>query len=351
MFARFGWKKALQAFVLGLFLLCPGIAAEQEMALYANGVRIQAPCFVRDGVAYVPAQALAGALGISVQWISDQNLVKINGVPVDGTPLVQDGRVFLPVETLARAADTTVEWDGANRRILLSTKNARPVSVTPPARPQPAYTPPPPDPYGPNAPNQAPVTARGTNPNVVSDPSWVAPGALPSVAQNLPPNMRAPIMDMTLPSPTTAPMNGGGEYVSNNAGPPLTPTQARGSGEIFVPRSAQNSIFQVTVTNLQSVGMIKEFYKPRSGHKFVIVYLSQQNISNEVQIYTGKFNLQDAGGSSYNPLDNLSNFWLVVLRPQGINFGYLVFEVPVETSAASLTLNTVNQPPLTLQLQ
>lgn len=347
---RSGWKLALQALVLGLFLLYPCQAAEQEMALYANGVRVSAPCFVRDGIAYVPPQALASALGLNVQWNAEQNRVTLNGVRVEATPLVEQGRVYLPVEALARAAGTTVEWDGANSRILITTAGGNPtVSVRPSPAPQPAYTPPPPDPYAPGAAPREPVTARGTDPNVVSDPSWIAPGAVPSVAQNLPPNMRAPIMDMTLPGPTTAPMNG--EYVSNGGGASMAPVQARSTGDIFVPRSGQNSIFQVTVTNLQSVGTMKEYYKPRSGHKFVIVYLSQQNISNEVQIYTGKFNLQDQSGNTYNGLDNLSNFWLVVLRPQGINFGYLVFEMPLEASPASLTLSTVNQPPLTLQLQ
>lgn len=343
------WKVALQAVCLGLFLLSPSLAAEGEMALYANGVRVSAPCFVRDGVAYVPAQALAGALGINVQWNAEQNILKINGVTIEGSPLVQDGRVFLPVESLARASDTTVEWDGVNRRIMLRTKGGAPVAVNPP-QPQPSYTPPPPDPYAPGAPTRRPVTARGTNPNVVSDPSWVAPGTVPSVAQNLPPFMRTPILDMSMPSPTTAPMNGG-EYVSTSGGASIAPTQMRSSGDIFVPRAAQNSIFAVSVTNVNTVGTIKEFYKPRSGHKFVIVYLSQQNISNEVQIYTGKFNLQDNAGNSYSGLDNLSNFWLVVLRPQGINFGYLVFELPMESSPASLTLTTVNQPPLTLELR
>ena len=161
--------------------------------------------------------------------------------------------------------------------------------------------------------------------------------------------MRTPILDMSLPSPGGPAPNG--EYVTNGGGSAMVPIQARSSGDIFVPRAGQNSIFQVTVTNVQAVGNIKEFYKPRAGHKFVVVYLSQQNISNEVQIYTGKFNLQDVSGNTYNGLDNLSNFWLVVLRPQGINFGYIVFELPLESSAASLTLNTVNQPPLVLPLQ
>jgi hypothetical protein len=350
MLARVRGRIGLAGLSLTVLLLFGLALAQEEMALYANGVRIPAPCLVRDGVAYVPAQALAGALGISVQWNSNLNQVKINGVTIEATPVMQDGRVYVPVEALARASDTTVEWDGANRRILLNTKGGPPPPPAPTAlkTPLPAFTPTP-DPYGPSAPSPQPVTARGTNPNVVSDPSWVSPGAVPSIAQNLPPNMRAPILDMTLPSPTTAPMTG--EYISQSGNPGLAPTQPRAIGDVFVPRSSQNSIFMVTVTNLQSVNSLKEFYKPRGGHKFVIVYLSQQNISNEVQIYTGKFNLVDQSGNAFNGLDNLSNFWLVVLRPHGINFGYLVFEVPQESVPAQIVLTTANQPPLSLPLQ
>jgi hypothetical protein len=129
------------------------------------------------------------------------------------------------------------------------------------------------------------------------------------------------------------------------------PANAQRPGDgIYVPRSAQNSVFQVTVTNLENVTVIKDFYRPRTGYKFVVVYLSQQNISEQVQIYTGRFSLLDQKNASYDYIEGLSNFWLVILRPFGINFGYLVFEVPTDAKPISLVLHALNQAPLTLNL-
>lgn len=121
-------------------------------------------------------------------------------------------------------------------------------------------------------------------------------------------------------------------------------------GGVYVPRSAQNSIFQVTVTNLETLSVIKDFYRPRTGYKFVVAYLSQQNVSEQVQIYTGRFSLMDQKGASYEYIEGLSNFWLVILRPFGVNFGYLVFEVPVDAKPISLVLHALNQAPLTVSL-
>lgn len=121
--------------------------------------------------------------------------------------------------------------------------------------------------------------------------------------------------------------------------------------EAFVPRSEQNYIFRVSVSNMEEVDSIKDYYKPKPGYKFVIVYLSQQNISNEVQVYTGHFSLVDQGNTSYEPLDRLSNFWLVVLRPGGMVTGYLVFEIPQDSKAMSLVLHGLNMAPLSVSLK
>jgi len=119
---------------------------------------------------------------------------------------------------------------------------------------------------------------------------------------------------------------------------------------VYVPKSAQNNVFHVTVTNMETTSNIKDFYHPRPGYKFVIVYLSQQNVSNEVQIYTGRFSLLDQQNRSHDYIEGLSNFWLVILRPYGINFGYLVFEMPADAQPTRLALHALNQSPLTLNL-
>ncbi|NDD28647.1 MAG: DUF4352 domain-containing protein [Proteobacteria bacterium] len=134
-------------------------------------------------------------------------------------------------------------------------------------------------------------------------------------------------------------------------GPPVQSTSAYGAGgTVYVPKSTQNNVFAVTVTNIENVASIKDFYHPRAGYRFVVVYLSQQNVSNEVQIYTGRFSLLDQNNRSYDYIEGLSNFWLVILRPYGINFGYLVFEVPADAQPTRLALHALNQSPLTLNL-
>ncbi len=121
--------------------------------------------------------------------------------------------------------------------------------------------------------------------------------------------------------------------------------------DAFIPRSEANQVFRVTVSNLEDSMKIKDHYKPKPGHKFLIVYLSQQNISGELQVYSGKLSLMDNGNNTHEAIENLSNFWLVVLRPGGMITGYLVYEIPVDARPASIVLHDLNMPPLTVNLQ
>ena len=91
--------------------------------------------------------------------------------------------------------------------------------------------------------------------------------------------------------------------------------------ETFVPRTSANTDYSVTVTNVNEARVIKEYYRPKPGYKFVIIHFSQQNISDKVQLYTGRFALQDHTDQTYEYIEGLSNFWLQILRPGGINFG------------------------------
>ena len=52
----------------------------------------------------------------------------------------------------------------------------------------------------------------------------------------------------------------------------------------------------------------------------------------------------------YNFVEGLSNFWLVVLRPGGNNFGYLVFEIPEAANPTNLILQTSNSNPLSVSI-
>jgi hypothetical protein len=115
-------------------------------------------------------------------------------------------------------------------------------------------------------------------------------------------------------------------------------------------RIAKNDTFSITVSNVEIPGTFKNFYKPMDGYKFVIIYLSQTNISKSVQIYTGRFSLLDDQKRSYDYSESMSNFWLMILREGASNFGYLVFEIPQGSSPSMLVLHALNQEPLTVNL-
>ena len=121
--------------------------------------------------------------------------------------------------------------------------------------------------------------------------------------------------------------------------------------EPFIPVVGENDVFKVAVTNVENKDKVKAQSVSSPLNKFVIVHLSQQNVSDEVQIYTGKFALMDNKQRIYEYSEGLSNFWLVVLRPGGSNFGYIVFEVPQESEPAKLILSTTSRPPLALNFK
>lgn len=136
-----------------------------------------------------------------------------------------------------------------------------------------------------------------------------------------------------------------------NTTPPPDNTNRIPEPETFVPRTSANTDYSITVTNVNETRVIKEYYRPKPGYKFVIIHVSQQNISDKVQLYTGRFALKDHTEQTYEYIEGLSNFWLQILRPGGINFGSLVFELPANTVPAKLILHTYGTSPLSLNLK
>jgi hypothetical protein len=119
---------------------------------------------------------------------------------------------------------------------------------------------------------------------------------------------------------------------------------------VFIPRSASNEEFKVTVSDLKESKLVKGLYTPKEGFKFVILTVSQQNLSNKVQLYTGKFVLYDDKGYKYEYIEGLSSYILQVLLPSGMNFGTLVFEIPENNIPSKLVLETYGSTPITLSL-
>lgn len=122
---------------------------------------------------------------------------------------------------------------------------------------------------------------------------------------------------------------------------PSPPPEPKKHFKIFIPQTEKNEIFSVTVSDVTFETSIKDYYNPNKGNIFIVIYLSQTNISPELQVYTGKFSLIDNVNRSYDPIEGLSNFWLQVLKPYGTNFGYLVFEVPENADPVNFTLHSL----------
>ena len=382
--------------ILFLALLLPAAVSSAPLtSVFVNGVRIDTYPETRNGVSYLPIHAMAQALQVEISWDSKINLVKVNGEAVEATAYNLDGKIYLPIESFVSALGGSVTYDGRENAVRVTTGGlsnlaARSSGTTSPAatRPTPKASPTPSPTPRPRTTVALPSTPRTPTVVIPSTVSAYTPPATtaapPSTAYTPAANANYgssggytsnttaagypapyapnPQMPSAQPRPTDAP-----PYLSDNlqTGPAMRttggpqdnvpfspmPANAQRPGDgIYVPRSAQNSVFQVTVTNLENVTVIKDFYRPRTGYKFVVVYLSQQNISEQVQIYTGRFSLLDQKNASYDYIEGLSNFWLVILRPFGINFGYLVFEVPTDAKPISLVLHALNQAPLTLNL-
>lgn len=275
-------------FILISFI-APGWTQTAAVRVYINGVELPMQAILKGGTAYLPAQTLADALKIKMQWNPVAKQLKVNKTIVPAPTIYKDGALYIPVEALTQTIGATLEWDGAARTIHIKTGNAVITQGGPDT--QPIF----------------PVTTTSTqyplNPETTS----------------------------TSPVPT---------YNSNRIPEP----------ETFIPRMAANTEYSVTVTNVNEVRIIKEFYRPKPGYKFIIVHVSQQNISDKVQLYTGRFTLQDHLDQTYEYIEGLSNFWLQILRPGGINFGSLVFELPANAAATKLALHTYGTSPLSLNL-
>lgn len=331
------FQKTLPQILLICFLLVSPAFSQQLIKVYVNGVRMAGHPYMQDGIAYYPANPLSAALGVSISWNAQQRIVKIDDRVVVTTPLMKDGFLFLPVESVAGAAGAAVEWDGAGGIIRITGgKGAKTVET----------------PIAPVVPTPVPTKT----PDPVSPDSGYIPK--PPVAYTGQPTKSAyPDADLDR-KVSFQPKDAPPRLPSNLTPPPLTtqgvvgsPQNTYSTASRYTPRSESNEIFRVTVTNTEYVKSIKDYYKAKPGYSFIIVYLSQQNICDQVQVYTGRFSLLDGNNNSYDYIEGLSNFWLVILRPGGVNFGYLVFEVPDSSMPSKLALHGLNKAPLTVQIR
>lgn len=281
-------------FSLALFLMVlspPSAGAQVRTVDIVVGDRVISDRgLVSKGVVYVPVRPVAAALGVPCKWVPARKRLVINGRTVTGKAIRYNNMIYVAYTAVAGCSGMPVIFDGASGRVVFN----------------------------------PPTDADG----VVS---YVGMGAAPKVSR---PSGTVPVRGSVAPSKRVQ-----------------QPPAAGFINEPFIPVVGENDVFKVAVTNLENTDKVKAQSVSKPGNKFVVVHLSQQNVSNEVQIYTGKFALMDNTKRIYEYSEGLSNFWLVVLRPGGSNFGYIVFEVPQSAEPSKIILSTTSRPPLVLGLR
>lgn len=281
-------KNLIIAVLLLIFALASFAYAASSPAVYLNGTKINETSIVKYNSVYLPVKTLASALGANIEYNAKSNCAKVNGNIIQAIPATKDGKTYLPVKQVANAVGATVVYDKKTNSVKITAKaaSAKPSVV-----------------------KVKPITTVETV--VVKKPA-------------------------TEPKPAPA-----GTPAASSEDEDLKP---------FIPRSATNGIFKITVTNVETTNVIKGSYGAKPGFKYIIVYFSQQNVTDKLQTYLGKFRLMDTNNNYYGWTTGLSNYWVIVLRPGGISYGYLVFEIPTYAKHQSLYLDMSNRPPITVSV-
>jgi len=310
-------KKSMCWLFLGLALwTAPAWSKDDTLTVHCNGKPIKVEAVLRNGVAYYPIDELAAAAGTRVDWNPITKELRINNSGVEVAPIYLGGKLYLPLDTFAAAAGCTNSWDPGAGTVVMKRIST-------------------------NMPNSADNVATPTRPG-----SFVDGRELPYDAT----------LDGRLPggwqfaNPIEPPRSASAPMAPDAGSVAVLQRAESNTGDVFVPRSARNSAFQISVTNVERLSSFRGYYQARSGYKFFVVYVSQKNVSGTPQVYPGKFHIQDSSGNAYEPMEELGSFWAVIMKPYGVNFGYLVYELPENTFPSQLVLTTVGLAPLSVNL-
>ena len=299
-----------------LWLTGPLWAGSSSVTVFFDGRKVTVDGIARDDVFYYPVDQLANVGGVRYNWNANSKVLDINGVRPRVEPLVIGGQAFLPLEAFVDASGLVATWDLGRGTLMLNRSSDKMPTA-----------------------NQGMRTAGA--PGDHQDPREMPFDA--SLAGRLPVGWHHPNpLENTAPPP--------GMATSKSPNTALLDRKQNGSTDVYLPRSGSNGAFLVTITDVERVDNLRGYFQPKGGHRFVIVYLSQKNVSGVAQVDPGKFYVQDGGGNNYEALDDLSSHRPVIFRPYGINFGYLVYELPEFNSPSRLILTTVGQAPLSVNL-
>ncbi len=361
-----------------LIFLFGGGLCQAATTIYFNGKPMKVQAVTKDGMVYAPVSAFTSELKTYDAWYPDIKAVLFNGKYFQNWFLYK-GEMYLPIREITDAAGGTLRLtdDGniyisataetamqARHAVPLREKNSSATKLMPKVSPlspnKAAYTP-----HFPQRTEQTPssgdlypfpsASSRVSNANYSVSPSsgnnseTVYPRSESKGEGVVTPIHAIGSGDSVLSYPTSPELSGIKPPDTGFSSQMLNVPSYTAIGA-FEPVSQRNGVYSVTVTNIEEVKNIKNIYNAAAGSKYWIVYISQQNISSEAQIYTGKFTIVDENSKVYDYLEGLSNYWLAILKPGGVNYGYLVFEVPENARPSMLVLNALSQPPLSVGL-
>ena len=371
------WHRiVLVAVLVGSILTgsCPPVWAQGSLCtVYVDGVKVAGYPLMKDGTAYLPTHVLAEALGVSIGWDPRLNVVKVNGQVVATPPLNEQGRLYLPVESLANAVGGQRGVGTGEAASFASPPRDGGVAVAPVSTPTTTYSVPTvsvPRVVSPT------VTVAPTTP-VVTSPAgtWPAPGTSTVIPPSHdPPNVsslgpfdhgvgaldergervrrffRRPTarwairLHRRIPARTPAPLPcvRPAPQIKMPAGLELPPVQTDPSQSPSNAGDYDHSHGAGVCPQERPEQRVRGYgHQHRDGGLHQGLLPSQARLSlrpsstchsrtspTRSRSTRGDFSLLDQNNRAYDYIEGLSNFWLVILRPYGINFGYLVFEVP-----------------------
>lgn len=133
-------KKIIAAFC-ALWLICFSAAAEEDIAVFVNGDRVefdQPPIIVNDRT-LVPMRAIFEKLNLTVQWFEDERrITAFDGeikitmfidspyiylddeeFKTDVAPIIVNDRTLVPLRVIGESLNGDVKWDGESRTVTI----------------------------------------------------------------------------------------------------------------------------------------------------------------------------------------------------------------------------------------
>lgn len=336
-------KLVTALFILSLCLFIKPAYADKS--LYLNNLNTGQKILLIRGTSYIPTETLAARLDTYTAWFPGSNTFILNGSQIRDF-INSKGAIYVSAKEAAKACGGSLKFNKRSRDLYFIADKSK-VSYTRSrlsSNSQDIQTI---ELSSPVSSNKSLPLSSSSSSSSLDDLTTVYPqSSAKSDSTILTRHAGGTIMDglripvnatiSGIPAPKTQLTSYAAPYTQGTA--------------YFSPKTAQNSTFQVTVTNMEEISVVKNRFNASAGNKYVVLYVSQQNISPEVQIYTGKFTFVDENSKVYDYLEGLSNYWLSILKPGGVNYGYLVFEIPSYARPSYLVLNALNQPPLEINL-